>query len=110
MALVGPRPERPEFVEWLSKEIPYYGVRHDADRPHGLGADQIQARQHGRGCARRTPVRPLLHQERFGWSGSADHVPDPQDGSVTPRCPVGVTIKVRQCDMVWPILESRNGR
>jgi len=27
MALVGPRPERPEFVELLSKEIPYYGVR-----------------------------------------------------------------------------------
>jgi sugar transferase (PEP-CTERM system associated) len=28
MALVGPRPERPEFVEWLAKEIPYYNVRH----------------------------------------------------------------------------------
>ncbi len=28
MNFVGPRPERPEFVEWLSKEIPYYGVRH----------------------------------------------------------------------------------
>jgi len=28
MHFVGPRPERPEFVEWLSKEIPYYGVRH----------------------------------------------------------------------------------
>ena len=28
MAFVGPRPERPEFVEWLTKEIPYYPVRH----------------------------------------------------------------------------------
>jgi sugar transferase (PEP-CTERM system associated) len=28
MSFVGPRPERPEFVEWLSKEIPYYPVRH----------------------------------------------------------------------------------
>jgi len=28
MALVGPRPERPEFVDWLSKKIPYYGARH----------------------------------------------------------------------------------
>ncbi len=28
MALVGPRPERTEFVEWLSHEIPYYYVRH----------------------------------------------------------------------------------
>ena len=28
MSLVGPRPERPEFVEALSKEIPFYGQRH----------------------------------------------------------------------------------
>jgi sugar transferase (PEP-CTERM system associated) len=28
MAFVGPRPERPEFVEWLEDEIPYYGLRH----------------------------------------------------------------------------------
>lgn len=27
MNFVGPRPERPEFVEWLSREIPYYAVR-----------------------------------------------------------------------------------
>ena len=28
MALVGPRPELPSFVEKLEKEIPFYGVRH----------------------------------------------------------------------------------
>ncbi|HUA13988.1 MAG TPA: TIGR03013 family XrtA/PEP-CTERM system glycosyltransferase [Verrucomicrobiae bacterium] len=28
MAFVGPRPERPEFVEWLTEEIPYYSLRH----------------------------------------------------------------------------------
>ena len=28
MTLVGPRPERPEFVKDLEKVIPYYGVRH----------------------------------------------------------------------------------
>lgn len=28
IALVGPRPERPEFVELLSSEIPYYSFRH----------------------------------------------------------------------------------
>jgi len=28
MAFVGPRPERPEFVEWLVNEIPYYSLRH----------------------------------------------------------------------------------
>jgi sugar transferase (PEP-CTERM system associated) len=28
MGFVGPRPERPEFVDWLTREIPYYAVRH----------------------------------------------------------------------------------
>ncbi len=28
MSLVGPRPERPEFVEVLDSQIPYYSVRH----------------------------------------------------------------------------------
>ena len=28
MSLIGPRPERPEFVKELEKVIPYYGVRH----------------------------------------------------------------------------------
>jgi len=28
MSLVGPRPERPEFVDQLEKEIPFYAERH----------------------------------------------------------------------------------
>jgi sugar transferase (PEP-CTERM system associated) len=28
MSLVGPRPERPEFIEQLTQQIPYYGQRH----------------------------------------------------------------------------------
>ena len=28
MSLVGPRPERPEFVDTLSVQIPFYGQRH----------------------------------------------------------------------------------
>jgi len=27
MSFVGPRPERPEFVSWLSKELPFYNLR-----------------------------------------------------------------------------------
>ena len=41
MAFVGPRPERPEFVEWLSREIPYYGVRHIV-RPGLTGWAQVR--------------------------------------------------------------------
>jgi sugar transferase (PEP-CTERM system associated) len=41
MAFVGPRPERPEFVKWLTEEIPYYGMRHLV-RPGITGWAQIR--------------------------------------------------------------------
>jgi exopolysaccharide biosynthesis polyprenyl glycosylphosphotransferase len=41
MGFVGPRPERPEFVEWLSKEIPYYDLRHMI-RPGLTGWAQVR--------------------------------------------------------------------
>jgi sugar transferase (PEP-CTERM system associated) len=41
MAFVGPRPERPEFIEMLSKQIPYYGVRHMV-RPGLTGWAQVR--------------------------------------------------------------------
>jgi sugar transferase (PEP-CTERM system associated) len=41
MGFVGPRPERPEFVEWLSREIPYYHLRHII-RPGITGWAQVR--------------------------------------------------------------------
>jgi sugar transferase (PEP-CTERM system associated) len=41
MSLVGPRPERPEFVTGLTKDIPYYGQRHIV-RPGLTGWAQVR--------------------------------------------------------------------
>jgi len=41
MSLVGPRPERPEFVSSLTREIPYYGQRHSV-RPGVTGWAQVR--------------------------------------------------------------------
>lgn len=43
ISLVGPRPERPEFVEKLEKEIPYYHLRHIV-KPGFTGWAQIKFR------------------------------------------------------------------
>ena len=41
MSLVGPRPERPEFIEELKKQIPYYSERHFV-KPGVTGWAQIR--------------------------------------------------------------------
>ncbi len=41
MSFVGPRPERPEFVESLSADLPYYNVRHRV-RPGLMGWAQLK--------------------------------------------------------------------
>ncbi len=41
MSLIGPRPERPEFVDELTRQMPYYALRH-LTRPGLTGWAQVQ--------------------------------------------------------------------
>ncbi len=41
MSFVGPRPERPEFVDGLAKEIPFYNIRHHV-KPGMMGWAQLK--------------------------------------------------------------------
>ncbi|HPT08693.1 MAG TPA: exopolysaccharide biosynthesis polyprenyl glycosylphosphotransferase [bacterium] len=45
MAFVGPRPERPEIIKELSKNIPFYGIR-NLIKPGITGWDQISGEYH----------------------------------------------------------------
>ena len=63
MSFVGPRPERPYFVEQLREQIPFYDERHSV-RPGITGWAQAESHvwRQCRRCLSQARVRPLLSQ------------------------------------------------
>ena len=65
MSLIGPRPERPEFVDDLARQIPFYRARLAAkpgtDR---LGAGALRLRQLRGRRAHQAGIRPVLRAPR----------------------------------------------
>ncbi len=57
MSLVGPRPERPEFVEQLQRRIPYYSKRHTI-KPGITGWAQLQ---YGYGASEEDAIEKLQY-------------------------------------------------
>ena len=75
MGFVGPRPERPEFVNWLTGELPFYYLRTlNPTRPHGLGPGPLRIWGHARGDQGKARIRSLLHQAHVPGPGPAHHV------------------------------------
>ena len=74
MAFVGPRPERPEFVEWLSRGDPLlHRAACRAARHYRLGADSIQIRQYSGRCAGEVQYDLYYIKNAIARARSADH-------------------------------------
>ena len=86
MSLIGPRPERPYFVDQLAKVIPGYDRENrNPARDHGLGAGQSSLRGLGRGRAAQAAIRPLLPPSSQPPAGSADTDGDHPRGAARDR-------------------------
>lgn len=72
MSLVGPRPERPFFVEKFREEIPRYMVKHQV-RPGLTGWAQVN------GCSGDTSIRKRIEYDLYYIEGKLEHRAGYQD-------------------------------
>ena len=79
MSIVGPRPERPHFVEQFKHKIPQYMLRHKVKA--GLtGWAQVNGWRGNTPAREAHRVRPVLHRELVGPPRSEDHVAHASQG------------------------------
>ena len=90
MSLVGPRPERPEFVAKLTEQIPYYSYRHCV-KPGITGWAQINHKYGDtlEDADRQTRIRSVLHQKPGHFPRYVYHLPYAESHAVLRNGPVG---------------------
>ena len=89
MSIVGPRPERPFFVEQFKHRIPQYMLRHKV-KSGITGWAQVNGWRGNTSTREADRVRPLLHRELVAEARLQDHVADVRsrdsEGSLIPLC------------------------
>ena len=73
MSIVGPRPERPYFVEQFKHRIPQYMLRHKV-KAGITGWAQVNGWRGNTSLEKRIEYRPVLHRELVGRTRHQDHV------------------------------------